>query len=247
MYGGAPAAPSANVNTIAIKSNGTLKPANPADPSVLVAGGAAGWFNCWASHDGTNPSNYIPVFENLNNRPAHNGVPMMLAANKRNMRMLVSPSRFERNNILFTVMKELAMSGVASQIEYTPTGGSPIVAFGNQPNPTFGRLVIEPVPGLRNDLRVIVADAPPQYPQLMPFMYAHGGSLGEYAVQTDPSQPTLNSVPHIYVKAFDTNSALFEGALNMPAGTIGMAWIINEGFAFASGAMMEFLFDGAAS
>jgi hypothetical protein len=247
IYGGAPAAPSSNVNTVAITSGGTLKPANPADPSIL-SDGATGWFNTWQNFDADNPNNWLQVINNINRRPAHNGVPMVLAS-KQTMKLFVSPQKFENRRVMFTVMTSLANSGVASKIEYTATGAStPTVVFGNQTNHMFGRLIVEPVPGLRSDLDVLAAPLPPQYPQLRPFLYPHGGKLGTYEINEDAGSPNNDTVPHMFVKMFDTNSGLYEGLhAGIPAGSVGIAMILNEGAAWASGFAFEFLFSGSAS
>lgn len=242
IYGGVAAAVTQNVNSIAILTGGTRKLANPADAAY------GNWFNAWENFDGSNPNNYFDVLNNLNVRPGYNGVPMMLAS-KPGLRMLVAPSRYENERQMFEVMQQLANSGLFSQIEYTPTGGmTPTVVFGTQQNPVYGRLKVESVPGMRTDLRVIMAPRPAEFPQLAPFLYPHGGKIGEYKIQERADSPTNDSVPHIYVKMFDTNSGLYEGLHDgMPAGTIGMGWIVNEGYAWASGFLTEFLFDGSAS
>lgn len=242
IYGGPPAAVVANSNSVAILTGGTRKPANPADSSY------GDWFNAWENFSGGNPNNYLPVLNNLNMRPGHNGVPMMLAA-RTGLKMWVSPARYESERQMFEAVQQLANSGIFSQIEYTPTGGTtPTVVYGTQANPVYGRLKVEPVPGMRTDLRVIAAPRPAEFPQLAPFLYPHGGKIGEYKIQEKADAPTNDSVPHIYVKMFDTNSGLYEGLHDgMPAGTIGMGWIVNEGAAWASGFLTEFLYDGAAS
>jgi hypothetical protein len=243
IYGGAPAAVTPNVNSIAILTGGTRKPANPGDASVGTP-----WWNAHENFDGGNPQNYLAVFNNLNIRPAYNGVPLMLAA-KPGLKMLVAPDIYENDRVMFVVMQELANSGAFESIQYTPVGATiPQVVFGRQPNPMYGRMVIEPVPGLRSDLRVILAAPLNEYPQSKPFLYPHGGKMGEYKVQTAADLPTNDSVPHLYVKMFDVNSGLYEGLHDgMPAGTIGMGWIINEGYAWASGLLCEFLYTGSAS
>jgi len=243
IYGGVRAAPTSNVNTIAIKSNGTLKPVNPCDSSI-----GSGWYNARDNFDGTNAANWIPVFENLADRRAMNNVPAGLA-NKNDLKLWVAPSKYERNRYLFELAETLVQSGMIGQIEYTPTGGTtPTVLFGNAPNPAFGRLTVEPIPGMRSDMTVLVAPRPKEHPTLSMFLYPHGGQVGEYAVQEDPMALGGDKVPHIAVFPFDKNSALFAGTMDgIPAGAIGLAMIVNEGFAWGSGFLCEFQFDGAAS
>lgn len=243
--------------TLCVKSGdtGNYKPVNPARDAQ---GASNGWFNGHENFDYTNPQGYIPVLENLASRKAMNDVELNLGVDK-GLVMFVPYTVYERTRVLFEVMEKLANSGIVAPYLYSAgvntTGANSLVesfnqalAFGEQNNPAFGRLEVVPVTGLRTDLCVIVAPRPRPEPAFGLFLLAHGGQVGEYALQTEPAAMLADTVPHIAVFPWtQTTGPMFFGASGSSAGDIGLSMIINTGAAAVSGLLTEFLFSGSAS
>lgn len=239
---------------IAVKQGDTAnyKPTHPTDPSV-----GENWFNAWENFDITNGQSYIPVLENMQRRLAMNAVELGLG--DEGLELWVNFGRKERARLLLEVFRELASSGIVTpyvvQSGVNNTGVNSLVKsyndqvlFGQQPNPVFGRMKVRGVTGLRDDLAVISGPRPTAGPETSMFMYAHGGQVGEYAVQEDPVAMRADTVPHIAVYQWTQQSPMFAGAMEgTQAGDLGLSMIINEGAAWLTGVGAEFMFTGAAS
>lgn len=247
---GAAGAVTANVNSIAITSSGTLKPANPYDPSVTLASGAAGWYNAHENVDFANPQSFIAPINNLNKRPDFAGNEMLLGMDA-TLHLQCAPGIAYNQKLIHTLFEQLPLSGIVGKIEYPITGGGNQVAFGTSKNPTFGRMLVEPVVGMREDMIALaVENAIPEAEWCIPFLYPYGSSNGSYGIMDQPGMTAaeMKTVPHIFVQEFGPGSPMWAGV--MPphkAGTIGVSMIINEGLCWVSGFSYEFLFSGSAS
>lgn len=234
---------------VAVLSSGTLKPVNPARPDLFTGDT---WYNCHQNLDITAP-NILTVLKNQQTRKAMNGVE--LGIGDEGVEMWVPYGSKEDARVLVEVMRELAMSGVR-EVDLTTyqvdTGGSPQtnqqVIYGSQTNPVFGRVRVKAIHGLRSDLWMIVSPRPVPRPEFGLFIYAHGGSIGEYKIQDNPMSLLADTVPHIATFVWDQKSPLFFGSTGAgSAGDIGITNIVNEGFAFVSGLLADWCFTGAAS
>jgi hypothetical protein len=139
-------------------------------------------------------------------------------------------------------------------INVTPTtpGTNPVsqVIYSVQDNPVFGRAKVRAISGMRSDMWHVVSPRPQPLPQYSLFIHAIGGNVGEYAIQDDPSSLGGDTVPHIAVFQFPAGaqSPMFTGAMKgTQAGDIGIAMILNEGYAFGSGLLIDSCFTGYAS
>lgn len=234
---------------LAVLSSGTKKLVNPADPT-FEPGNA--WYNCHQNLAITGP-NIITVLQNQQTRKAMNGIE--LGIGDEGVELWVPHSSKEQARVLVEVMRQLAGTGVitADLRNYqVDTGGSPQtnqqVVFGTQDNPVFGRVKVRAIHGMRSDLWCIVSPPPQAGPEYSLFLYAHGGNVGEYGVQTDPAALMADTVPHIAVFPWTQASPMFFGVPGVSqAGDVGLSMILNEGFAAASGLLIDFAFTGAAS
>ena len=234
---------------LAVLSSGTKKPVNPASLNFLPN---ETWYN---AHENTarTAANIIAGLENMQTRKAMNGVE--LGIGDEGVELWTSYSSKEEMRILTEVMRELASSGIvtADLTNYqVDTGGSPKtnqqVLFGAQTNPVFGRVKVRAIHGLRTDLWMLVSPRPAPRPEYSAFLYAHGGQVGQYAIQNDPAAATSDTVPHIAIYQWPQNSAMFMGAVpGTQAGDIGISMLLNEGFAAMSGLLFEYNFTGSAS
>lgn len=240
---------------LAVKSGDTAnyKLVNPADPSFMTG---QKWFNAHENFDVTDPKQYVPVLENMQTRKAMNGVE--LGIGDEGLELWINFGRKERVRQLLEVFRELAQSGIVTP--YIETAGVNMtgvnglvtsynqqVLFGTQTNPIFGRMKVRAVTGLRSDLAALVAPRPAPLPQYSAFIYAHGGQVGQYAIQTDPAAMQADTVPHVAIYQWTQQSPMFFGVPGTSAGDIGISMLLNEGFAAVSGLLFEYLFSGAAS
>lgn len=227
---------------------------NPADPSFLTS---QKWWNAHENFDITNPQSFVTVLENMQQRKAMNGVE--LGIGDEGLELWINFGRKERARQLFEVFRELANSGIVTPYfddtsAVNLTGVNGLVTsynrqffYGAQTNPVFGRLKVKALTGLRSDLACIVSPRPAALPQYSAFVYAHGGEVGQYAIQTDPAAMLADTVPHIAVYQWTQQSPMFFGVPGTSAGDIGISMLLNEGFAAVSGLLFEYLFTGAAS
>lgn len=241
---------------LAVKSgdSANYKLVNPGDPTLFTADK---WWNAHESFDFTDPKSYVAALENMQIRKAMNGVELGLG--NEGLELWVSFSRLERVRLLMETFRELAQSGIVTPFIETAgintTGVNTLVEsynqqilFGTQPNPVFGRMKVKGIHGMRSDLACIVAPRPSPLPQYSAFVYAHGGAVGQYAIQTDPAAMQADTVPHIAVYQWTQQSPMFfGGAPGTSAGDIGISMLLNEGFASVSGLCFEYLFSGSAS
>jgi hypothetical protein len=232
---------------------GNYKLVNPADPSFMSA---SKWFNAHENFDVTDPTDYVPVLENMQQRRAMNGIELQIG--DEGLELWVNFGRKERVRLLLEVFRELAQSGIVTpyviQAGVNNTAVNSMVKsyndqvlFGAQTNPVFGRMKVRALTGLRSDLACVVAPRPAALPQYSAFVYAHGGQVGQYAIQTDPAAMRADTVPHIAVYQWTQQSPMFFGVPGTSAGDIGISMLLNEGFASVSGLLFEYLFTGSAS
>jgi len=234
---------------IAVLSTDTKKPVNPADPNLFPDDA---WYNAHENFAISAP-NIITVLKNQQQRKAMNGIE--LGIGDEGVEMWVPYASKEEARVLVEVMRELAGSGIITADLTTylvDTGGTPQtnqqVLFGAQTNPVFGRVKVRAVHGLRSDLWCIVSPKPSPRPELSMFLYAHGGAVGQYAIQNDPAAVLADTVPHIATYVWNEQSPLFFGSAGAAsAGSIGISNLVNEGFAWMSGLLIDFAFTGSAS
>jgi len=214
-------------------------PVNPFNKKILnKATGLATWYNAHENFAITGP-NIITALKNMQLRPGFDGMP--LDYGRQSMEMWVPALSYEESRILVEVMETLVQSGILSQVEYTPTGGNPIVAFGQQPNPAFGRVKVIPVPQLRSDMWCLVN--PTNLPGSEIFLRALGGSIGSYEVNDmATAQQDNDKVPHIWTVVHGEQSPMFYNNQK-----IGIWNLVNEGMALASPYAIEFCYTGSAS
>ncbi len=180
------------------------------------------WANAFANVSFTNPTDINTLIKNVQTRKGFDNQILNLDPKW----ILVSPGNMEAARQFFETQRLLPLSLNGS------TGG------GND-NPVFGRLLVVPVPGMRDDMW-IVADKPP-YPWLKPFAYVKGGDMSSYKINVDPTQ-SGSGVPHIFTIPFLQDSEMYRKHLRM-----GMAYVINEGYSWASVHGWAFGFTGSAS
>jgi hypothetical protein len=227
------------------------KPVNPADLSIGTP-----WYNGHENFDVTNPQHYIAALENMQQRCAMNGVELGIGDG--GLELWINFGRKERAKLILEVFEQLAQSGVVTPhvvssgvnttaVNSLVTSYNDQVVFGTQTNPVFGRMKVRAVTGLRSDLACIVAPRPAPLPQYSAFIYMHGGSVGEYAIQEDPAAMMNDKVPHVAIYQWDQKSPMFFGVPGTTAGDVGISMLLNEGFAAVSGLLFEYLFTGSAS
>lgn len=230
---------------------GNYKYCNPLDHSIAPN---VRWFNGYENFVLEQVENYIPVIEAFQNRRDMAGSNIQGFATQ-NLRLLVPVMKQERLRILFTVMQTLVSKGYfgsASVPTGNPSPSANQIIFGNQPNPMFGRLTVEPVMGLREDLAVMVADVPDEFAEYLGlFLLAHGGAFGtesEYVITDEPAMPNNTTVPFMSYHVFGPQSAMAFGIPGVSsAGDIGVAATLNVGVRMITGYCAQFLFTGSAS
>lgn len=233
---------------LAVLSTDTKKLVNPGDPSFLSA---EAWYNAHQNFAIDVP-NIVTVLQNQQQRRAMNGIELGLG--DEGLELWVPYASKESARILVEVMRELAGSGIVSPDLTTyqvDTGGANTtnqqIIFGSQTNPVYGRMKVRAIHGMRSDLWCIVSPRPKPSPEFSAFLYAHGGQVGEYAIQTNPAALMADTVPHIAVYQWTQQSPMFFGVPGTQAGDIGISMLVNEGFAAASGLLFDYCFTGAAS
>ncbi len=224
----------------------TAKPVNPADSSFQSA---SAWTNC-LENKAINADNIIAAIVNQQQRLAMNGVELNLG--DEGVEIWVPFASKEATRLLVEVLRQLPGTGTvpssaAAQVPITG-GTTSQVIFSVQDNPVFGRAKVVAITGMRSDMWCVVSPRPKPMPQYSLFIHTHGGSAGQYAIQTDPAALMADKVPHIAVYQWTQNSPLFFGGTSgTEAGDIGISMLLNEGFAFGSGLLIDVNFTGYAS
>lgn len=223
----------------------SLKPINPADPSILnPSTGAAGWFNAW-QNSAITPDNILRCLQNHQIRCAMNAVELGLG--RKEVELWVPYLNEESARLLVEVMRDLAGSGYLSFEPIIVNGN--VTAFASETNPVYGRCLVKPVHGMRSDMWGIASPPPSNRPEYALFLHAFGGAAGEYTVNPDGFDESENtSVPHIALFTFDSNSAMFFGVPGVSKfGDIGILALLNEGIATQSGLLLDLNYSGYAS
>lgn len=237
---------------VAVLSGGTLKRANPADPSV-----GSTWYNAHENFAMT-AQNFIAAIKNMQQRQAMNGVELGIGSE--GLEVWVPYMNQEEARLLFEVMRELVQSGILgdTKVDYLVNSGSANsltpstnqqVIYGAVQNPVFGRARVKAIHGMRSDMWALVSPPPTRNrAEMGMFLYAHGGNVGTYSIQTDPNALTTDTVPHIALFEWGVQSPMFFGqpGVSVP-GDIGVSALVNEGVAWASGLLAEFCYTGSAS
>lgn len=221
---------------------------NPMDPDFLSG---QAWYN---AHENVaiTPDNILAAIINQQTRPAMNGVELGLG--DEGIEIWVPFGSKEKTRQYLEVFRQLPGTGTiptSAAQQVMPTGGTTAqVIYSVQDNPVFGRAKVRAVTGMRSDLWCVVSPRPKPLPQYSLFLHAIGGSVGEYAIQDDPMAMAGDTVPHIAVYQFPAGaqSPMFTGAMpGTVAGDIGIAMVLNEGYACGSGMLIDFNFTGYAS
>jgi hypothetical protein len=213
---------------------------NPANPDLFSG---QTWTNAHENYAIT-PENILQAIINQQQRPAMNGVELGLG--DEGVEIWVPFASKEMTRQYLEVFRQLPGTGTVPQAaaNQVPINGSAAsqVIFSMQDNPTFGRAKVRAITGLRPDFWCVVSPRPQPLPQYSLFVHAIGGTVGEYAVQDDPMAIGGDTVPHIAVYQFaaGTSSPMFVGAMKgTNAGDIGIAMLLNEGYAFGSGILID--------
>lgn len=214
------------------------KKVNPANPDMFVG---KEWFNAQEKFPIT-PDNIIASIKNQQRRRAMNGVELGLG--DEGIEVWVPFAEKETTRLMLEVFRQLPGTGVpgTTPVQVPITGGGSQVIFSVQDNPVFGRAKVRALSGLREDFWAVVSPRPQPMPQYSLFVMAIGGTIGEYAIQDDPEAMGGDTVPHIAVFQFPAgaNSPMFTGAMpGTVAGDIGISMILNEGYAFGSGLLID--------
>jgi hypothetical protein len=225
-------------------TNQALKVVNPANPDFMSG---SSWYNCHQQFSIT-ADHIVEAIINQQTRPAMNGVELGLG--DEGVEIWVPFASKERARQLIEVFRQIPGTGATgvTPTQVPITGGTTSqVIFSVQDNPVFGRAKVRAITGMRSDLWCVVSPRPKPLPQYSLFIHALGGSVGEYAIQDDPQAMGGDTVPHIAVFQFPAGaqSPMFTGAMwGTVAGDIGIAMILNEGYAFGSGMLIDFCFTG---
>ena len=218
---------------------------NPANPGFLSG---TTWYNAHQNFAIT-VDNIVACITNQQTRPAHNGIELGLG--DEGLEIWVPFASKERTRQLVEVFRQLPGTGATGQtpVQVPITGGSTSqVIFSQQDNPIFGRLKVRAITGLRSDMWCVVSPRPKPRPQYSLFIMAQGGSVGQWGIQTDAAAMRNDKVPHIWVKEWNQDSAAFAGSMRgTRAGDIGISMLLNEGYAFGSGMLIDVCFTGYAS
>lgn len=213
---------------------------NPADANFLKG---QTWYNAHENF-AISANNIAAVLSNQQTRPAMNGVELGLG--DEGIEVWVPFANKEITRQILEVFRQLPGTGATGQapVQVPVNGGGGIsqVIYSVQDNPVFGRAKVRAITGLRNDFWCVVSPRPKPMPQYSLFIHTIGGTVGEYAVQDDPAALGGDTVPHIAVFQFPAGaqSPMFTGAMpGTEAGDIGLAMILNEGYAFGSGLLID--------
>jgi hypothetical protein len=217
---------------------------NPANAGFLSG---QTWFNSQENLD-ISADNIVASIVNQQTRPAMNGIE--LGIGDEGLEIWVPFTKKERARQLVEVFRQLpgvGPSGAAAQ-QVAITGGGSQVIFSQQDNPVYGRLKVRAISGLRSDMWCVVSPRPRPRPQYSLFLHAQGGAQGQWGIQTEGSAMRADKVPHIWVKQWTEDSAMYAGAMKgTTSGDIGITMLLNEGFAFGSGILIDVNFTGYAS
>ncbi len=218
---------------------------NPANPGFLSG---SSWYNCHESFAIT-VDNIVAAITNQQIRLAMNGVE--LGIGDEGLEIWVPFASKEKVRQLVEVFRQLpgvgASNSAAIQVPITGLSNSQVI-FSAQDNPIFGRLKVRAISGMRSDLWCVVSPRPRPRPQYSLFLHAQGGKVGQWGIQTDGAAMAADKVPHIWVKQWTEDSAMFAGAMKgTVAGDVGITMLLNEGFAFGSGLLIDVCFTGLAS
>jgi hypothetical protein len=225
------------------------RPINPIDPSNTSYGAA--WWNA-RENVGITPPNIFAARQNLQKRRTYLGEDLMFGHDDTTLELWCAPTRLdEAKEALEWLSIHPGIKGngsTAQQVAITGGGGLNQVVYGTQTNTAVGRAKPVPIRNMREDLWCLVEKGGPDAAEYRAFGVAHGGSMGEYALNEDYAAPENNSVPHIYAKEYGPNSALWDGLIDgSKYGDVGMFWIMNQGVWCLSPIRFEFNFVGSAS
>lgn len=212
---------------------------NPANPDMFSG---QTWYNAQENLPIT-ADNIILSIINQQKRLAMNGVELGLG--DEGIEIWVPYASKERTRQLVEIFRQLPGTGATgvTPTQVPITGGSTSqVIFSVQDNPVFGRAKVKALTGLRSDFWCVVSPRPSPMPQYSLFIHAIGGNVGEYAIMDDPESQSGDTVPHIAVYQFPAgaNSPMYTGSMpGTAAGDIGIAMLLNEGYAFGSGLLID--------
>lgn len=224
---------------IAVATFQAQKVVNPANPDLFTG---QTWFNARENWDIT-ANNIVDSIINQQTRLAMNGVE--LGIGDEGIEVWTPFLNKERTRQLLEVFRQLPGTGATGQtpVQVPIDGGTTSqVIFSVQDNPVFGRAKVRAITGLRSDFWAVVSPRPQPMPQYSLFIHAIGGTVGEYAIMDDPEALSADTVPHIAVFQFPAgaNSPMFTGSMpGTVAGDIGISMLLNEGYAFGSGLLID--------
>jgi hypothetical protein len=220
------------------------RPINPLDPSSTEYGAA--WWNA-RENVPINITNILAARANLQRRRTYLGEDLMFGHDDTTLELWCAPARLDEAK---TALEWLAIHPGVTPIStpITGDGGLTNFVYGTQTNTALGRAKPVGIRNLREDLWCLVEKGGPQSAEYMAFGVAHGGSIGEYALNDDFAAPENNSVPHIFAQEYGPKSALWDGLIEgSKHGDVGMFWILNQGVWCLSPIRIEFNFIGSAS
>lgn len=134
-------------------------------------------------------------------------------------------------------MKETARQLVEVMQLIPSTDG--VSSGGGNTNPVFGRLRVESIPGLRDDLWIVAADVGDEL--MKPLIYVTGGTGSDYSPNDDTSN-VGKGVPHMMTIPFLQDSDMYKTTLEM-----GVSVLVNEGYALKTPHALCGMYTGAAS
>ncbi|MEI8257397.1 MAG: hypothetical protein WCJ30_17110, partial [Deltaproteobacteria bacterium] len=169
-----------------------------------------------------NPANIKRAIVNVQTRKGFDGLLLDLEP----MDLMVPWSQKEAARDLVEVMQLIPST------DGTSSGG------GNS-STVYGRLKVVAVPEMREDMWIVAA--PTDASHLKPFIYTTGGGGGDYSANEDPLKSGAG-VPHIITLPHLTDSEMYRSHLEM-----GIAMIINEGYALQSPHALCANYTGSAS
>lgn len=215
---------------------------NPANPDFMSS---ITWTNAYESLAIT-PDNIVSVIVNQQKRRAMNGVELGLG--DEGVELWVPFSSKEQCRQLVEVMRQLPGTGATGVTPRQVThnvGTASSVIYSVMDNPVFGRAKVRAISGLKDTRWCVVSPKPAGMPDNTCDLFVHtlGGSVGEWAIQDDPTAMGGDKVPHLSVFQFPagTQSPMFVGAMEgTVAGDVGIAMLLAEGYASGTGVLVDF-------
>lgn len=179
------------------------------------------WLNAY-QNSALTPANIKRAIKNIQSRIGFDGLTLDLEA-----------------EFLFvgTNMKEDAKDLVEVMALVPDTDGGS--SGGGNTSKVFGRLKVIAVPGMRDDMWIVGAATPDEH--MKPLIYVTGGDGSDYEINENAETPGAG-VPHIVVIPHLQDSDMYKKHLKM-----GIAWIINEGYALGTPHAFCASYTGAAS